>query len=335
MAAAVKRKGTKRGAAKRKAAPPKAAPRTAKASSGTRARSTATSEEEQQPPAGPRPLWSGTVTFALVSVPVDLYPASRDAGLKMNLLAPDGTPLESHYVCPEHGAEVEWQDIARADETEEGFVVLTEEELAAAEPRRSRDIEITSFVPSDVLEPLMIERTFVLTPTGGSTKPYRLLARALEDAGLAGMATFVLRRRERLVAVIARDGILWAVALRFEDEVRPLKELGLPKKKAVPAAAQRAMETALQGLKKKRWSTEDLEDEGEARLRSLVEKKRRRHDDVIAAPAEPEAPAVESGPEGEEDGEAPELFEVIQRRLRGEGGRGSRKRAGRKSRASA
>ena len=334
MATAVKRKGTKRGAAKRKAAPRKAAASKAKASMGTKARPAATSEGEQAP-AGPRPLWSGTVTFALVSVPVDLYPASRDAGLKMNLLAPDGTPLESHYVCPEHGAEVEWQDIARADETEEGFVVLTEEELAAAEPRRSRDIEITSFVPSDVLEPLMIERTYVLTPTGGSTKPYRLLARALEDAGLAGMATFVLRRRERLVAVIARDGILWAVALRFEDEVRPLKELGLPKKKAVPAAAQRAMETALQGLKKKRWSTEDLEDEGEARLRALVEKKRRRHDDVIAAPAEPEAPAVESGPGEEEDGEAPELFEVIQRRLRGEGGRSSKKRAGRKSRASA
>src|SRR5688572_6758572 len=76
--------------------------------------------EPAEVPEGPRPLWSGTVTFALVSVPVDLYPASRDAGVRTKLLARDGTPLESRWYCPEHDAEVEWSAIDRAEETEQG-----------------------------------------------------------------------------------------------------------------------------------------------------------------------------------------------------------------------
>ncbi len=205
------------------------------------------------PPAGPRPLWSGTVTFALVSVPVDLYPATRDSAVHLKLLAPDGTPLESRWFCPEHGREIPWEEIARADETDEGFVVLTEEEVESAAPRRSRDIEISSFVPAAEITPLMVERACVLTPSSGSTKPYRLLARALEDAGRAGIAQFVLRRRERLAAVLAHDGILWAVTLRFRGEVRTAEEVGLPEEASGDGADAKTFRAALRALEKRSW----------------------------------------------------------------------------------
>lgn len=290
------------------------------------------------PPAGPRPLWSGTVTFALVSVPVDLYPATRDSAVRLNLLAPDGTPLESRWFCPEEGREVPWEEIARADESEEGLVVLTEEEVESAAPRRSRDIEITSFVPVAEITPPMVERACVLTPTSGSTKPYRLLARALEDAGRAGIAQFVLRRRERLAAVLAHDGILWAVTLRFRGEVRTAEEVGLPAKASGGGAEVKVFGAALRALAKKPWSTEELRDPEQEGLRELIEKKSRRRGEVIE---------VEDAEEEEEEGEAgaedaPELFDVIRDRLRASGsttrrraasgaGRARAKRAGRAS----
>jgi DNA end-binding protein Ku len=276
---------------------------------------------EAEVPEGPRPLWSGTVTFALVSVPVDLYPASRDTGVRMKLLAPDGTPLESRWFCPEHDAELEWSAIDRAEETEQGFVVLTDEELEAIEPRRSRDIEVETFVPVAGIEPPMVERAFVLTPSSGSTKPYRLLARALEDAGLAGLATFVLRRRERLTAVVARGGVLWAVALRFRDDMRTPADVGLKDGDGAPAARTRELRTSLRALAKGRWSPDELQDEEADDLRALVEAKRRRGEDLVEVPLEPQEEL-----QGSEDEESagPDLFEVIRERLEGRAHSGPR-----------
>lgn len=272
--------------------------------------------EAAEVPEGPRPLWSGTVTFALVSVPVDLYPASRDVGVRMKLLAPDGTPLESRWFCPAHDAEIEWSAIDRAEETEQGFVVLTDAELEAIEPRRSRDIEVETFVPVAGIQPPMVERAFVLTPSSGSSKPYRLLARALEDAGLAGLATFVLRRRERLTAVVARDGVLWAVALRFRDDLRTPEDVGLKDSERPPAARVRELRASLRALAEERWSPDELRDEEADGLRELVEAKRRRGEDVVEVPLEPQED------DAAEDEEAPgaELFDVIRARLLGRGG---------------
>jgi DNA end-binding protein Ku len=266
-------------------------------------------------PEGPRPLWSGTVTFALVSVPVDLYPASRDSSVRMKLLAPDGTPLESRWYCPEHDQEIEWSEIDRAEETEQGYVVLTDEELEAIEPRRSRDIEVETFVPLAGIEPPMVERAFVLTPSSGSSKPYRLLARALEDAGLAGLATFVLRRRERLTAVVARGGVLWAVALRFRDDVRTPADVGLAEGERAPAARTRELRAALRALTRERWSSDELQDEESDGLRELVEAKRRRGEDLIEVPLEPED--EDAAVEGDGEAAGTDLLEVIRERLQG------------------
>jgi DNA end-binding protein Ku len=230
-------------------------------------------------PEGPRPLWSGTVTFALVSVPVDLYPASRDSSVRMKLLAPDGTPLESRWYCPEHDQEIEWSEIDRAEETEQGYVVLTDEELEAIEPRRSRDIEVETFVPLAGIEPPMVERAFVLTPSSGSSKPYRLLARALED------------------------------------DVRTPEDVGLKEGERAPAARTRELRAALRALTRERWSSDELQDEESDGLRELVEAKRRRGEDLIEVPLEPED--EDAAVEGDGEAAGTDLLEVIRERLQG------------------
>lgn len=287
----------------------------ARGGSRTRRRSRAheSENEHEHVPGGPRALWSGTITFALVSVPVDLYPASRDASPRTRLLAPDGTPLESHWVCPEHERELAWSSIDRAQETEDGFVVLSDAELEAIEPRRSRDIEIQSFVALDSIEPLMVEGAFVLVPSSGPTKPYRLLARALEQKRLAGLATFVMRRRERLTAVIAREGVLWAVALRFREDVRTAA--GLRPDARPSAAATRTWRTALRKLARPRWSPNSLQDETAEELRKLVLRKRRGKQDVVRVEREA---ASEREPDESEDerAENQDVFELIRERMR-------------------
>src|SRR5687767_6367594 len=106
------------------------------------------SEANGAPPehAGPRPIWSGTISFGLVTVPVNLFPAVRPADSALRMLAPSGAPVERHFVCPEHDKDVAWSDLVRGFELEDGqYVPLSDEELEAIAPRKSRDIDLKRF----------------------------------------------------------------------------------------------------------------------------------------------------------------------------------------------
>src|SRR5690349_20022857 len=155
---------------------------------------------EQTGGTGARPIWSGTISFGLVAVPVNLFPAVRQPDSALRMLAPDGAPVERHFVCPEHRKDVEWSELVRGFEVDDGrYVPVTDEELEAIAPRKSRDIDLRRFVPRADLDPFLFERAYVLAPTGESTKAYRLLAKVMEDEGKAGIATFVMRTKEYLV----------------------------------------------------------------------------------------------------------------------------------------
>ncbi len=267
---------------------------------------------------GLRPFWSGTISFGLVSVPVDLYPANRPDRVALRLLAPDGTPLARRYVCPRHDREVGRDEIVRGFATDGGdFVVVTDEELEALAPERSRDIDLTRFVAAAALDPLDFERAYFLTPSGDSTKAYRLLAAVMERSGRAGMATFVLRGREHRVAILAEGGLLRAETLRFPDEVRTPADVGLEEPPAVRRADARRYERAIAAAAAPRLDEDELADEDARRLRAVVERKRRAGEDVVEA-----GPAAAEGSEG---AEVVDLMEVLKRSL--EGGPGGRRAA--------
>ena len=248
--------------------------------------------EEEGPRA--RPVWSGSLTFGLVSVPVELYAAQRDAHVPLRMLSARGAPLARQYVSAKTGKPLEADEIVRGYEVAKGkFVVVTDAELGALAPRRSRDIEIQRFVPRDAIDPAYFVRAYYLVPASEQTKAYRLLAEILEETGRAAIATFVMRERAYAVAVFANGGILRAETLRFADELRTPASLGLPKPGPVAAAQVRRAKKALDALAKPSLDPRELRDDEPERLLAFARAKRKRGEDVVEVAAEKEEGGAE------------------------------------------
>jgi DNA end-binding protein Ku len=258
----------------------------------------------------PRSMWSGTISFGLVSIPVELYPALRPTRRSLRMLDPDGVPLARRYYCSLDGAELERHEIVRGYELESGeHVVVTEEDLEELEPAKSRDIDLRRFVPANELDPLFFDRGYYLTPGGDSTKAYRLLAAILERTGRAGIATFVMRGREYLVAILAEEGILRAETLRFADEVRAPEDVGLPEPEAPGKTAVKRWREAISAAAVADLDPAELRDEETEALIELVKEKRRSRKNVVHTP-EAEEPAQQA--------EVVDLMEVLRQSLRGQ-----------------
>jgi DNA end-binding protein Ku len=269
-------------------------------------------EEDASDEARARAFWSGTISFGLVSVPVALFPASREARTSLRMLAPDGTPLERRWYCPKEEKTVAWDELVRGYEMDDGvFVVMSDEELEAAAPEKSRDIDLRRVVPVDDLDPVFFERGYFLVPSGESTKAYRLLADAMEERGLAGIATFVMRTREYLIAIMAEDGILRAETLRWAGEVRTPKQVGLGRLAKPKPTEVKVLEASIRGLEKPGLDERELADPREQALAKLVAAKVEEGRDVLEAPADT---AATPGDEHVID-----LMAVLKRSLEGEG----------------
>jgi DNA end-binding protein Ku len=246
--------------------------------------------EEAAGAASGRPMWSGTVSFGLVSIPVNLFAGVRHARVALRMLGGEGTPLSRRYACSADHKELTPDEIVRGYEVEPGkFVVITDEELDALAPEKSRDIDLRRFVKLAEIDPVFFDRPYYLVASGGSTKAYRLLAETMEKTARAGIATFVMRGKEYLAAILAENGLLRVETLRFVDEIRSAAQVGLPKPKKASRRDVAAVEKALRKLSAAKVSPAELVDERERRLLELIAKKDRERRDVIKAdaPAEP------------------------------------------------
>lgn len=235
-----------------------------------------------------RPLWSGTVSFGLVTIPVHLLPGVRHHRIALRTLDPEGTPLNRQYVCSAEDLPLEADDIVRGYEVEPGrFVVIEDEELATIAPDKSRDIDVRQFVALREIDPIFYDRPYFLTPAEGSTKAYRLLVQTMERAERAAIATFVMRGREYLVAISAADGLLRLETLRFSDEVRSADSLGLPAVQAAAAADLRAVQREMRAIYADAAATADLVDDRDRALLEMITAKDRSDQDVVTADAAP------------------------------------------------
>jgi DNA end-binding protein Ku len=249
------------------------------------------------------------LSFGLVSIPVDLYPGTRTGGVALRLLADDGAPLARRFYCPDDGEAVPSEHLVRGYEYSPGqYVVVTDEELEALQPEKSRDIDLRLFVAKDELDPAHFERAFFLAPGGDSTKAYRLLSSVMEQQELAGIATFVMREHEYLVAILADSGLLRAQVLRFAGEVRATKELALPHDKRVSAGDVERFSKAIRKNARADFDLQSLHDEGADAIRKLAEKKARDKKQLVQSPIAEDAHA---------DAEIVDLMEVLQRSLAG------------------
>lgn len=259
---------------------------------------------------GPRPVWSGTLSFGLVSIPVSLFSAQRRAPVSLRWIAEDGTPLARRYYCPNDDQEVEPEHLVRGYELPSGeHVVVSDEELEALDPKKSRDVDLRLFVPAASIDPMFFERAYVMAPGGESVKAYRLLCEVMQRKAHAGVATFVMREKEYLCAIFARDGLLHLETLRFADELRAPDDVGLPQAQEPEAAPVRRFEHVIDRLAHDELAAEELTDAPSLRLRELVEDKRRRGQDVVES-----AGATELH-EQEQHGEVIDLMDVLKQSL--------------------
>ena len=277
----------------------------------SRTRKPRASKAKQQRPNPPyHAFWSGSLSFGLVNVPVHLFPASRHSGVRLRLMSPEGSLLERRFHCPRDDRELRHDDIVRGYELDDGsYILIDDRELEAIEPQKTHEIDLREFVALSEISPALLERGYYLTPDKHATKAYRLLAEAMERAGRAGIATFVMRDREYLVAIFAQNGILCAETLRFQDEIRDPATIGLPA--VVPAIKQRvtAFERSINALQARSLSPSELVDQDTQKLKAIIEKKRRAGKDLVRVPVEGDG--VDSDGESDVD-----LLETIRRSLR-------------------
>ena len=239
--------------------------------------------EDFEDAAAARPFWSGTITFGLVSIPVDLLAAVAPRQKSMKLVDQEGHPLGRRYWCPKDEKVLDNDELVRGYETESGkMVVVTDEEFASAAPEKSRDIDLKRFVPLAEIPPSFFERPYFLAPDQRAGKAYALLAQTMARTAKAGIGSFVMRDHEYLVAILADNGILRAEVLRYADELRTPATIGLPKPGKADASAVRAMAKEIDALSKPGLAYAELADLEAETLRKFAQQKAKKGKGVIS-----------------------------------------------------
>jgi DNA end-binding protein Ku len=226
----------------------------------------------------PRSLWSGSLSFGLVNVPVALFSGVVDTDVHFRQLhAKDHTPIETHRFCSEEDVEVPYEEIVSGYETDDGDqVLLTDAELAVAAPHKSRTIDIEAFVDVEDVDPIYFDHPYVVMPAGdaeGAQRAYRLLLEVMEQTERAALGRFVMRTKEYLALIRARDGRLVLTTLLFHDEVRPTDPIPTPTKKDKPKPKQVGQAVELIETLSCPWDPSRYEDRYEKRLKAIIKRK--------------------------------------------------------------
>ena len=223
----------------------------------------------------PRALWSGSITFGLVNVPVRLYSAVSEHKLGFHLVhTKDDSPIGYQKICKKEEKPVPDKEIVKAFEFKKGdWVYMEDEDFEAAQAEGVRTIDLTDFVPYEDIDPIFFRKTYYVGPQEGAEKVYALLVRAMEDTELAGISKFVMREQQHLGALRVRDGVLALEQLYFADEIRPIDEL----KPEHAKVAKKELDMATQLIESFRseWEPERYEDTYRDALMEVIEAKRK------------------------------------------------------------
>lgn len=269
-------------------------------------------EEQDHGGARVRALWSGTITFGLVSIPVDLLTAVRPRQTAMKLVDTEGHALGREYHCSKEDKRLDYDDLVRGYETDDGkMIVITDKEFESVAPEMSADIELRSFVPLEQIPALYFQKPYFLAPAGKSAKAYVLLAATMERTGRVAIGSFVMRGHEYLVAIVPDNGVLRADTLRYADEIRTPESIGLPKRGKVAAAKVTQFSKAIEDLTHKEIKVSELEDNEAQQLQALVQSKQKDRDAVVHPKGAEAAEDTESG----EGAKIIDLMEVLRKSL--------------------
>src|SRR3954471_23324363 len=258
----------------------------------------------------PRSLWTGSLSFGLVNVPVQLVSSVRDLDLHFRQLhEKDKVPVETQRWCSEEDKEVPWDAVTRSFELDDGKqVIVTDEDLEAVEPRKTRTIDIEQFVDLGEVDPIYFDHPYWLPPPGGPQGParaYRLLLGVMEQTDRAALGRFVMRAKEHLAIVRARDGALTLTTMRFHDEVRDTKDVpNASGKSTKPAKKELDAAVSLIEALADDWDPEKHEDRYRKRLQKVVNKKRKG-----------QTIEIDEGGDGDQPDAVPDLMAALEQSL--------------------
>ena len=243
----------------------------------------------------PRAIWSGSISFGLVNVPVKMTTAVSTKDVRFHQLhASDNTRIQQKRFCPADGEEVPYDQIVKGYEIAPGqYVVVTPEELAALDPVATHTIDIEEFVDLDQIDPIFFDHPYYLVPDARASKPYALLVRAMENSNKVGIARMVMRTKQYLTALRAKDGALVMATLLYGDEVLPIEELDVPGIEVELTDRElRMAEQLIESLSEK-FDPDKFRDEYREKVIELIEKKAEGQEIVAQPVSEAPTPVVD------------------------------------------
>src|SRR4051794_39058940 len=234
-----------------------------------------------------RPIWSGSISFGLVTIPVRLYTAVREKRLHFRTLHDqDKVPLRQKMYCPADGKEVHPEHMVKGYEIEKDrFVIVRQDELEAAAPKTTKAIEIQDFVELDEIDPLFFDRPYYVAPKPEGAKPYKLLLEAMEKTKKVGIAKVVMWNKEYLAALRPLDGALVMETMHFSDEVVPASHVGGMEVRSKVDDRELKMAQQLIDTLSSKWNPDKYHDEYREQIMDLIERKAA-GEEIVTRPAE-------------------------------------------------
>ena len=222
----------------------------------------------------PRAIWSGSISFGLLNVPIKLYSAvSRKNVSFRELRESDGSRIRHKRVAEADGEEVPYEDIVKGYEVSpDQYVVVTRDELEEIDPKRTRAIEIQDFVDLEEIDPMFFYKPYYLEPQKGGDKAYALLRDALKDTRKVGVAKVVIKTRQYLAGVKPQDGALVLELMHFADELADPEKLHVPKTLEVGKREMTMAKSLIDSMKSK-WNPEKYKDDYREALMEVIEEK--------------------------------------------------------------
>ena len=264
-----------------------------------------------------RAIWSGSISFGLLNVPVKLYSAVARRNIALReIRETDSSRIKHRRVAEGTDEEVPYGEIVKAFEiTPDQYVPLSKDEMSAFAPEKTRAIEVQDFVDLDQIDPIYFDSPYYLGPAEGAEKAYSLLVRAMEQSGKVAIARFVFRNKEHLAALRPSDGVLTLTTMRFADEVVPPSELEDVLPDGKPKVAKREVEMAEQLIDSLTTSFDpsSYRDEYREQLLAMIERKAEGKEVVAPATEEPQAT------------KAPDLMAALEESIAAVKGKGTEK----------
>jgi len=255
-----------------------------------------------------RSIWKGAITFGLVNVPVKLYSATEDHDVSLHQVHDaDGGRIRYQRKCEICGKVVDYEHIDKAYDDGDRTVVITGDDLKSLPEERSREIDVLEFVPSDQVDPIMLDRSYFLEPDGTSPKAYVLLRRTLEETDRTAIVHFSLRQKTRLAALRVRGDVLMLQTLLWDDEVREARFPALEKQTRI-SDKELDMSSSLVDSLSDDFEPADFSDDYQEELRQLIDAKLEEGESL-----DTDATFGEKPDDDDEGGEVIDLMEALRR----------------------